>query len=87
MLNAIPDSRPGHEAIGSFLTPNDVIGGDHEDEMEEQEKGVTHEAIDLGERRKSSDYSGKSLSSSSVEVPPRNPTVDAGKRIFLIFTQ
>lgn len=80
MLNAIPDTRSGLDFVGGYLTPNDIIGGDHADEVEERDKQSLHEAIDLGERRRSSIYSGRTDSSSSVEVPKRNSTVDAGKK-------
>ncbi len=85
MLNAIPDSRPPEELIGGFLAPNDVIGGDHADEIEEPEQPIGHESITLGERRKSSIYSGKSGSSSSVDLTARDPVVGTGKRIFIFF--
>lgn len=86
MLNAIPDSRPPEELIGGFLAPNDVIGGDHADETEDPEQLIGHESITLGERRKSSIYSGKSgSSSSSVDLPARNHVVGTGKRIFTFF--
>ena len=80
MLNAIPDTRMVHESAGGFLTPNDIVGGGHEDEYEAEDGIVPHEAINLGERRKSSLYSGKSESTSSADVPQRDPTVDAGKK-------
>jgi hypothetical protein len=79
MLNAIPDTRHDSDLVGGFLAPNNVIGGDHADEVEEVDQETPHEAIDLGERRRSSIYSGKSGSLSSVEVPERNATVDMGK--------
>ncbi len=84
MLNAIPEERLSAGATGGFFTSNNIVRSDHEDEIEEQDEPIGHEAIDLGERRKSSIYSGKS-GSSSVEVPKRNSTVDAGKTNFHYF--
>lgn len=52
MLNAIPDKRLSTEAIGGFLTPNHIVGGDHQDEIEGKDEHIGHEVIDLGERRK-----------------------------------
>jgi hypothetical protein len=85
MLNAIPDTRQPHEVTGSFLTPNDIVGGDHADEIEVEEGKMAHEEIDLGERRQSLAYSGNSASTSSGEVPKRNSTVDMGKKSFYYF--
>jgi len=85
MLNAIPDKRSSSDLPIVFLTSNGTVDSDHEDEIEEQEKRNVHEAIDLGERRKSSVYSGHSNSTSSAEVPPRNAVVDMGKKEFLLF--
>jgi hypothetical protein len=85
MLNAIPDKRSTSELPVGFLTPNHTVGGVHDDEVEEQVIQGVDEAISLGERRKSSVYSGHSESSSSVEVPPRNHIVDMGKKEFLLF--
>jgi hypothetical protein len=79
MLNAIPNKPLSNEATGGYLTPNDIVGGNHIDEIEERDEPIGHEVIDLGERRQSSIYSGKTQSSSSGEVPKRNSTVDAGK--------
>jgi hypothetical protein len=87
MLNAIPDKPLSNEATGVYLTRNDLVGGDYIDEIEEQDEPIGHEVIDLGERRKSSVYSGKSDSSSSVELPKRNSTVDAGKVKFFFLVQ
>jgi hypothetical protein len=86
MLNAIPDTRRPLDSIGGYLTPNDIIGGDHADEVEDRDKQSLHEAIDLGERRRSSVYSGQTDSSSSADLPKRNSTVDAGKKKILIFS-
>jgi hypothetical protein len=85
MLNAIPEERLSARATGGFSTSNNIVRSDHEDEIEEQDEPIGHEAIDLGERRKPSIYSNKSGSSSSIEVPKRNSTVDAGKTNFHCF--
>jgi hypothetical protein len=82
----MPDTRNPTEVAKIFLAPNEIVGGDHQDEFEEQKGENIHEAIELDERRKSSIYSsGKSESTSSVEVPQRNSTVDMGKKEFLLF--
>jgi hypothetical protein len=85
MLNAIPDKRSSSDIPIVFIKSTGIADSDHEDEIEEQEKRSVHEAIDLGERRKSSVYSGHSDSTSSVEVPPRNAVVDMGKNEFFLF--
>jgi hypothetical protein len=82
MLNSLPDTRKVEFGSG-FLKPNAVVGGDHEDEIEGVDHEMPHESIDMGERRKSSVYSGQSDSASSTEVPQRDPTVDMGKKDFI----
>ncbi len=72
MLNSIPITR----------SADDLISSDPEDEFEARIDKMPNESINLGERRKSSLYSGKSESTSSVEVPKRNPTVDMGIKFF-----
>jgi hypothetical protein len=84
MLNAIPDKRASLDLSAGFLKPNEVVGGDHEDEIEKLDGESRHESIDMDERRKSSVFSSKS-SLSSGEVPQRDVTVDMGKYI-LIFS-
>ncbi|CAF0821390.1 unnamed protein product [Rotaria sp. Silwood1] len=76
MLNNIPDTRNTQDKIRSFITPNEVVDLDDENEFESKDIPVSHESYDLGQRRKSSVYSAQSGSSSSVEVPRRNSTVD-----------
>lgn len=81
MLNSLPDNRRSFEQSGTFLTPNEIIGGDHFDELEPNELARNrHETITLGERRKSSLLSAQTSSTSSVDVPQRDPTVDAVER-------
>ena len=81
----MPDKHLGNEQTGEFYASNDIFGGDRMDDIEGGGKSVGHEVIDLGERRKSSLYSGITESSSSVEVPKRNSTVDAGKTNLFVF--
>jgi hypothetical protein len=85
MLNTFPDTRGAEELAGGLLKPNKIVALDLDDAIEDQDNQMTHEAIDLDERRKSSVHSSKSDSMSSVEVPKRNATVDMGKKIFFNF--
>ena len=87
MHNAIPNSRSALESTGGFASSNDLFDDDHDDEFTPRGHKFDQEELDLGERRKYSTISGKS-DMSSVEVPARDPTVDAGNeqdfpRIFL----
>jgi len=72
MLNAIPVTR----------SADDLVSSDPEDDFEPRSDKIPNESINLGERRKSSLYSVKSESTSSVEVPKRNATVDMGIKNF-----
>jgi len=82
MLNSLPDTRRSFEEPSGFLTPNEIVGGDHFDELDNDDiSELKHEAITLSERRKASLLSSHTSSSSSVEIPQRDPTVDAGKYI------
>jgi hypothetical protein len=80
MLNTFPDIRGAPELGGGLLKPNEIVTLDMDDAIEDQDNHMTHEAIDLDERRKSSVHSSKSDSMSSVEVPKRNAIVDMGKK-------
>lgn len=77
MHNAIPNSRSALESTGGFASSTDLVDYDHDDEFSPRGNNYNQEELDLGERRKYSTMSGKS-DMSSVEVPARDPTVDAG---------
>ncbi|UJR28054.1 hypothetical protein I4U23_009310 [Adineta vaga] len=80
MLNALPDKRDEEgKAGGVFLTRNEPVDGNSENDITEQQDQNRHESFSLSERRKSSVYSNKS-EDSSIEIPQRNPTVDAIQR-------
>ena len=79
MLNAIPDTRNADDMSEIFLAPNEELQSDRKDEKESDEKLSVHETIDLPDRQKSSVFSSESVSSSSVEVPQRDPEGDTGK--------
>jgi hypothetical protein len=78
MLNAIPDKRTVDDMSEVFLAPNEEIDSDRKDDIEIEEKLPAHETIDLGDRRKLSVGSSKSVSSSSGEISRSNPTVHMG---------
>ena len=78
MNNATLNARSALDSTGGFTSSTDLVGFDHNDEYGGRKDRFDQEEIDLGERRKYSTMSGKS-DMSSVEVPERNSTVDAGK--------
>jgi hypothetical protein len=86
MLNAIPDRRNADDMSEIFLASNEELDSEcrAEIEIEVEAKLPAHKIIDMGNRRKSSVSSSKSgSSSSSLEIPKRNPTVALGK-LFLL---
>lgn len=79
MQNATLNARSALESTGGFTSATDLVRYDHnDDEYGGRKDRFDQEEIDLGERRKYSTMSGKS-DMSSVEIPERNSTVDAGK--------
>ncbi|CAF0860054.1 unnamed protein product [Rotaria sordida] len=77
MLNAIPDTRNRNDRIAGFLTPNDIVTIDDDDEHElvSNDDKYQHELYNMDQRRQSSS-SIHSESSSSIGAPPTNPTAD-----------
>ncbi|CAF0985981.1 unnamed protein product [Rotaria sordida] len=81
MLNAIPDTRNRNDRIAGFLTPNDIVTIDDDDEHElvSNDDKYQHELYNMDQRRQSSS-SIHSESSSSIGAPPTNPTADTAQR-------
>lgn len=88
MLNQVPDKRDPIEVDGQmYYGTRRFTEADSEIELGEHEDSIPHEAIDLGERRKSSASSSKSGSASPVpDLAQRQSTVAAGKSK-LLFSQ
>ena len=79
MLNDIPDTRTSKEMNGAIFLMPDGDMADREIEQIDLDNEMQHESIDLSERRKSLPHASKSDStSSSMDVPKRDPTVDMG---------
>ena len=87
MLNQIPDKRdPIELEDGIYYGAGQSSVVDHEIDLGKDEVAAPHESIDMEQRRKSSVSSSKSGSESSIELPKRSSTVEAGKSLLLILS-
>jgi hypothetical protein len=81
MHNAIPGRHNSIQSNTDFVTVNGTVVDDHDEDNEEKQKQIIHEAIDLAERRLSRiDSAERRFSAIDLAARRRSSLIDADER-------